>query len=73
MVYHLALNSWLFEVITGYHIRNNLAASVSVPLFALQLQYEPLKTSETPNICMFMASFVFWHIVSVTSSNVYHH
>ena len=52
------LNSRLFEVVTGYHIKNNLAASVLVPQFALRLQYEPLQTSETANICILMASIL---------------
>ena len=55
-----ALNSWLSEVITGYHIKINLATSVSVPLFALQLQSEPPATA---NICMLMASFLVSHIL----------
>ena len=60
-----ALNSWLSEVVTGYHIKINLATSVSVPLFALQLQSEPPETSETANICMLlMASFLVSHIQS---------
>ena len=58
------MNSWLFEVVTGYHIKINLATSVSVPLFALQLQSEPPETSETANICMLMASFLVSHILS---------
>ena len=58
------LNSWLSEVVTGYHIKINLATSVSVPLFALQLQSEPPETSETANICMLMASFLVSHILS---------
>ena len=61
-----ALNSWLSEVVTGYHIKINLATSVSVPLFALQLQSEPPETSETANICMVMASFLVSHILSQT-------
>ena len=56
-----ALNSWLFEVVTGYHIKINLVTSVSVPLFALQLQSEPPETSET---CMLMVSFLVSHILS---------
>ena len=68
-VYHLqqinqALNSWLSEVVRGYHIKINLVISVSVPLFALQLQSEPPETSETANICMLMASFLVSHILS---------
>ena len=58
------MNSWLSEVVTGYHIKINLATSVSIPLFALQLQSEPPKTSETANICMLMASFLVSHILS---------
>ena len=58
------LNSWLSEVVAGYHIKINLATSVSVPLFALQLQSEPPETSETANICMLMASFLVSHILS---------
>ena len=63
MFYHLqqinkALNSWLFEVVTGYYAKTNLAAeSVSVYQLALRLQYEPPETSETANICMLIASF----------------
>ena len=62
ILYHLqqinkALNSRLFEVATGYHIKINLATSFSVPLFALRLQYEPLETSDTADTCMLMASF----------------
>ena len=52
------LNSWLFEVVTGYHIKHNLAGLVSAPLFALRLQYQPQETSETANICILMASFL---------------
>ena len=59
-----ALNSWLPEVVTGYHIKINLARSVSVLLFALQLQSEPFKTLETANICMLMASLLVSHILS---------
>ena len=59
-----ALNSWLSEVVTGYHIKINLATSVSVPLFALRLQSEPPETSETVNICMLMTSFLVSHILS---------
>ena len=61
---NLALNSWLSEVVTGYHIKINLAASVSIPLFALQLQSKPPETSETANICMLMAGFLVSHILS---------
>ena len=61
---HQTLNSWLFEVVIGYHIKINLATSVSVPLFALRLQSEPPETSETTNICMLMASFLVSHIQS---------
>ena len=68
-VYHLqqinqALNSWLSEAVTGYHIKVNLATSVSGPLFALQLQSKPPKSSETANICLLMASFLVSHILS---------
>ena len=62
-VYHLqqinkALSSWLFEVVTGYHIKISLALSASVPLSALRLQYELPETSETANISMLIASFL---------------
>ena len=46
------------------HIKINLARSVSVPLFALRLQSEPLETSETANVCMLMASFLVSHNLS---------
>ena len=59
-----ALNSWLSEVVTGYHIKINLATSVSVPLFALGLQSEPPETLETANICMSMSSFPLSRILS---------
>ena len=48
----------MFEVVTGYHIKINLAAAISVPLFASRLQYEPPETLATKNICMLMASFL---------------
>ena len=51
------MSSWLFEVVTGCHNKIDLVASVSAPLFALKLQYEPRKILETANICMLMASF----------------
>ena len=49
---------------SDYHIKINLIISVSVPLFALQLQSEPSETSETANIFMLMASFLASHILS---------
>ena len=58
------MNSWLSEVVIGYHIKINLASSVSVPLFALQWQSEPPETSETANICILMASFLVSHILT---------
>ena len=48
----------MHEVVTDYRIKFNSAASVFVALFVLHLQYEPLKTSETENICVLMASFL---------------
>ena len=54
----------MLEVVTGYHIKINLATSVRVPLFALQLQYESPETSETANICMLMTSFLVSGILS---------
>ena len=44
------------KVVTGYHTKINLAASASVPLFVLQLQYEPPEISETVNIGTLMAN-----------------
>ena len=69
-VYHLqqinkALNSWLFEVVTGYHIKINLATSVSVPLcLYYDCNMNHPKFGRLQNICMLMASFLVSDILS---------
>ena len=54
-----ALNSSLLGVVTGYHIKINLTTSVSVPLFALGMQYKPRETSETAYIYISMLMVIF--------------
>ena len=77
-VYHLkqikkALNFWLHEAFTSYHIKINLAASISALLFGLRLNmnHPKLKRLQISACWWLFSSWCSKHWI--TYSSAYHH